>query len=370
MTRQSIIEAIKMSNILGLDIGGANTKFALIQKKEPPQEAEILLVGSDYFPFWKKHQEYPTYLEQLVAKLTGQGYSWEQVVFVTTAELADCFHTKKEGIGTICQYVLQAFTKEKDKMEPLILDINGKFIPATRAEKSWLEVSATNWIAAANYLGKKYPNSLLIDIGSTTTDLIPIRNGTIIAQGRTDLERLITSELVYSGLLRTNVAAIVQQVTLQGKMIPIASELFATTGDIYLLLGDITEEEFTVETADGKPATVEHAKARLARIVCADINQLTTEEIMQIAKQIRKRQLTQISQAFNKILTDYRNRYSLNPTIILTGAGAKSLGIALLRENGIYEQQLLDESLGKKESIALPAVAVAALFQRESKKEG
>lgn len=357
-----------MANILGLDIGGANTKYALIQSG-PSNEDAILLAGSDYFPFWEKQDKYPSYLEHLIKKIVTEGHSWEQVVFVTTAELADCFQTKKEGIATICRHVLQVFTTEKDGKEPLIFDINERFIPATRAADAWLEVAATNWIAAAKYLGQKYPNSLLLDIGSTTTDIIPIFNGKVIAKGKTDLERLISSELVYSGLLRTNVTAIVQEVTLNGEKVPIASELFATTGDVYLVLDGIREEEFTVETADGKPASIEHAKARLARIVCADVNQLTTEEIMQIAKQIRRAQLTRISQAFNRILEDYRNRYSLNPTIILTGAGAKTLGIALLRENGIYEQILLDETLGKEEAIALPAVAVASLFMKLKKKE-
>ena len=85
------------------------------------------------------------------------------------------------------------------------------------------------------------PNCILIDTGSTTTDIIPIKNGQEHATGRSDLERLKTGELVYSGTLRTNVAALVEKVPLDGTMIRVASELFAITADVQMVLGNITE---------------------------------------------------------------------------------------------------------------------------------
>ena len=38
-----------MSKILGLDIGGANTKFALVESTN--NEIKLVQTGSDYFPF-------------------------------------------------------------------------------------------------------------------------------------------------------------------------------------------------------------------------------------------------------------------------------------------------------------------------------
>ena len=42
------------------------------------------------------------------------------------------------------------------------------------------------------------PDSLLIDIGTTSTDIIPIVDGEVAALGWTDPDRLASGELVYS----------------------------------------------------------------------------------------------------------------------------------------------------------------------------
>ena len=66
-------------------------------------------------------------------------------------------------------------------------------------------------MASSLLLGKDYRDSIFVDIGSTTTDIIPIKNGKPLA-GKTDFKRLKNGELVYSGALRTNIAAILKSV--------------------------------------------------------------------------------------------------------------------------------------------------------------
>lgn len=347
---------ILMSLILGLDIGGANTKYALVNTL-----GEVITTGSEYFPFWKDMQNYENYLLQLKNKLETNFGIIEYVSFVTTAELADCFQTKKEGIIAISNFVQKVFN-ENLKKSPQIYSTNGLFLSANDASESWLDVSASNWMVSAKYLGMKYPNSLMIDIGSTTTDIIPIHNGEVVAQGRNDLERLISGELVYSGMLRTNVISITHEIKLRSKIIPLSSELFATTGDVYLILGIITEEEFNVETADGKPTNIKNAKARLARIVCADVNQISEEEIKQIALQIKNKHKSLLSNALNKILELYREIYQVNPEFLLLGSGGSNFGLSLLRENGIYEQILINEVYNENISTSFAAYATAQIF--------
>ncbi|HUU78693.1 MAG TPA: hydantoinase/oxoprolinase family protein [candidate division Zixibacteria bacterium] len=348
-----------MSLILGLDIGGANTKYALINTL-----GELITAGSEYFPFWKDVENYENYLLKLKNKLEAEFGNIEYVSFVTTAELADCFQTKKEGITAICNFVLKVFNEKLIK-SPQIYSTVGLFITANNASENWLEVSASNWMVSAKYLGMKYPNSLMIDIGSTTADIIPIHNGEVVAQGRNDLERLISGELVYSGMLRTNVISIVQEIKLRGKIIPLSSELFATTGDVYLILEMISEEEFNVETADGKTANIKNAQARLARIICADVNQISEEEIKQIALQIKNKHKSLLSKAFNKILEQYRETFQINPEFLLLGSGGSNFGLSLLRENGIYEQILINEVYNECISTSFAAYATAQIFIQE-----
>ncbi len=352
-----------MVKILGLDIGGANTKHALIEAHK--NQIELLSTRSDYFPIWKDLQTYPKYLETLRNDLVEKFGIIDQVVFVTTAELADCFQTKKEGIEVICGFVERCFHSDDENNPPLILDVNGQFLLTQKASENWLEVAATNWVASALYLGTKYQNALVIDIGSTTTDFIPIHQRKIVAQGKNDLERLINKELVYSGLIRTNVAAIVHEVKVRNEVVSLASELFATTGDVYLLLDVISKEEFTGETADNKPATKENAKTRLAKIICSDTNQLAHNDIMDIARQIRDKQFEKLSDALNHVLDRYRVMYEINPEIILIGSGAKTIGLALLRINGIYEQHIADDILDEASLNTFCAFATAVLFSKK-----
>ncbi|MHA1503925.1 MAG: hydantoinase/oxoprolinase family protein [Candidatus Heimdallarchaeota archaeon] len=347
-----------MVNILGLDIGGANTKYAFIDTEKV--DAEILIVGSDYFPFWKDNENYPQYLQELKNTIEEKHGTIEIVVFVTTVELADCFHTKKEGITTICQYVSDVFSNLKHG--PFIYSTKSDFISMVNASEQWLEVSATNWIVSANYIGLKFPNIIMIDIGTTTTDIIPIKDGNVVTEGYSDLDRLISNELVYTGLLRSNIATILNEVKLPGKSIPVSSELFATTGDAYLIQNLISIDEFTSETADGKSVSKENSLARIARVICADTNQLSENEIQLIAKQTISKQIELLTRALQIVQNRYHERYDINPQIVLMGSGAKPIGISLLRANGIYEETLIDEVLSKEESISFTAVAVAKLY--------
>ncbi|MCK5158124.1 MAG: hypothetical protein KAR08_03135, partial [Candidatus Heimdallarchaeota archaeon] len=138
-----------MVKILGLDIGGANTKHALIEVHN--EQIELLSSSSDYFPIWEDYKSFPEFLDKLRSKLVEEFGLIDQVVFVTTAELADCFQTKKEGIESICGFVEDCFQSGNEKNSPLILDVNGHFLPTQEAGENWLNVAATNWVASALY---------------------------------------------------------------------------------------------------------------------------------------------------------------------------------------------------------------------------
>ena len=57
-------------------------------------------------------------------------------------------------------------------------------------------------------MARSVPTCVLFDVGTTSADLIPIVNGQVVAQGRTDPERLLSGELVYTGALRTPAEAV------------------------------------------------------------------------------------------------------------------------------------------------------------------
>ncbi len=159
-------------------------------------------------------------------------------------------------------------------------------------------------MASALAVGAVHPDALMLDVGSTTTDVIPIAAGRVAAAGRTDLDRLLAGELVYTGALRTNLAAIAPRVPVRGRWCPVASELFAISGDVHLILGHLAPEAYTCPTPDGRAASVECARERVARLVCADVEQLDVAEIDAIAAFLHAEQVRQIEVAVRQVGTD------------------------------------------------------------------
>ena len=314
--------------ILGIDIGGANTKVASSDGK---------LVELHYIPLWKN-----TALREVLLDIAKR-LKPEKVAVVITGELADCFPDKETGISCIIDAVNNAFT------DAYFLDSSGVF---TKEKKRTL--AAANWMASALFVGREYMDCIFVDTGSTTTDIIPIIGG-IPHAGKSDFERLSASELVYSGVLRTNVAAILDTLLLGGAALRISSELFAITADAYMVLGMISSQEYTCDTPDGAGKTVADAKRRLARVVCADLTEIGDEELVLIAQQVMEAQLLDIADA----LRDVADRHGI-AKIVACGLG-EFLVKRAAEELG-FEIVMLSERYGKEISKVFPAYAVAGLL--------
>jgi probable H4MPT-linked C1 transfer pathway protein len=229
-----------------------------------------------------------------------------------TAELSDVFRTKREGV----HFVLDAV--EAVSRGPVrVFTTAGEFVDGAAARARPLDAAASNWVATAVLVGRFVPDALLVDIGSTTTDVIPVTGGRVAARGRTDPERLLAGELVYTGALRTNVAAIVRHVPLRGARCPVASELFAVSGDAHVLLGSLRPDDYTCPTPDGRPPTPEFARERLARVVCADAEMLGAEEIHAIAATVAEAQVAEIADALARVA----GRLARPAPVVATGLG-------------------------------------------------
>jgi probable H4MPT-linked C1 transfer pathway protein len=206
-----------------------------------------------------------------------------------TAEISDAFRTKRDGVAFVLDAVEEVFG------DPRVLTSAGELISVDEARGRPWDVAAANWVATALAVAEEHPDALLIDVGSTTADVVPIAGGRIAAGGRNDLERLLAGELVYTGALRTNLAAITPRVPVRGGWCPVASELFAISGDVHLVLGLV--ETYDGPTPDARPATVEFARERIARLVCSDVDQLDDAEIDAIAAYVHGEQVRQIAEA-------------------------------------------------------------------------
>ena len=350
-----------MVTVLGLDIGGANTKAAFVTT-----EASIvkeIRTATEYFPVWKNPDGLGAVLSGLAEKVGGL-VTFDVVGVTMTAELSDAYQTKREGVNHILAQVARVFSEAAIR----VLDVDGTLRNLQDARAEPLKVAAANWAATGWLVSQLVKNCLVVDVGSTSTSIIPIVDGFVLAAGKTDLEKLINGELVYTGGLRTNVAAIVNSVPVKAGVSRVSSELFATSGDVHLILGNITSEEFTVETADGKGKTRAAALARLARVVCADVEMLSEREIVQIAQYVYDKQEEQVADGLRQVYKRVKHATELEITAVITGLGKSFLAIKAAEKVGFTKIVDFDDLVPG--NVARVSTAVGLAFMVASNLEG
>jgi probable H4MPT-linked C1 transfer pathway protein len=341
-------------DVLGYDIGGANTKAALVRIKNG--NLLITEVAVEYFPIWKHPEKLTAILlvlkEELgVEKLDGVGVTM-------TAELSDVYQTKREGVHHILDCVRTAFPEV-----PIhVLNTDGKLESWDDAKQQPLGVAAANWAATGWLVSQNLRDCVVVDVGSTSTSIIPILNGKVIALGKTDLDKLICGELVYTGGLRTNVASIVQSIPTRNGVAGVSSELFALSADIHIALGNIAEKDYTSETADGRGKSLSEALARLARVVCADVEMLSSQEIINIAKYIADKQIQQIEYALRKVYAYTKSLTSTKIPVVVTGIGKNFLAKKAAMNINVDTIIDLGTLLTQKAVLATPAFGVAVMM--------
>jgi probable H4MPT-linked C1 transfer pathway protein len=347
-------------DVLGFDVGGANTKAAFVSVKNGKLlSAEVAV---EYFPIWKQPDRLASVLLTLKQRLGA--FRLDAVGVTMTAELSDAYQTKREGVTHILDCVLKIFSE----VPVYVLNTDAKLETVDDARREPLGVAAANWVATGWLIAQHIKNCVVVDVGSTSTSIIPVVKGQVAALGKTDLDKLLCGELVYTGSLRTNVAAIVQSIPIRGGVAGVASELFALSGDVHLVLGHITEDEYSSETADGRGKTVLEALARLARVICADTEMLTAKEIIDLAQFIYSKQIMQVAEGLTKVYAYTKKLSQDNVPVVVTGLGKKFLAQKAAEAVGVDSIVDLGALLPKKAVLATPAFGVA--FMVACKLEG
>ena len=342
-------------NVIGWDIGGVNTKAALI--KTWGNEVKELKTATEYFPIWKRGKEQlPVVLEKLKEQIAS-AITLDGVGVTMTAELSDAYWSKREGVNHVLDCVAQVFTD----VPVFILDTEVNLRSMEEARMEPLKVAAANWPATGWMVAQLIRDCIIVDIGSTTTSIIPVVDGEIAAAGKTDLEKLQNGELVYTGSLRTNVATVVNSILIRGRTARVSSELFAQSGDVHLILGNIREEDYTTETADGRGKTRMECLARLARVVCADIEMLSEIEIVEMARYIHEAQVEQVADGLRQVYNRLKSRLKGEVPVVATGLGRDFLVRKAAQRAGFHQIIDLGELMGVGAAIASPSVGVALM---------
>ena len=327
---------------LALDIGGANIKVADGQG----------YARSHHFALWREAPR----LAQQIRGTISEAPRCDHLAVTMTGELADCFASKEAGV----QFILQAVSAGSDNRHTRVYLVDGRLVSPQVALSSPQLVAASNWHALARFAARYAQEgpALLIDVGSTTCDVIPLLDGRPVPKGKTDTERLLAGELVYTGIERSPVCAVASSVTYRGQPCPLVHEVFATMRDVYLILEQIADDPADLNTADGKPATRAAARTRLGRMIAADAQEFNHRDAVAMARETAAAQTLLLAGAIGRVAGALPAWPS---TMVLSGHGEFLAHAALATFKAQSRIVALTGELGLSVSRCAPAHALAVL---------
>jgi probable H4MPT-linked C1 transfer pathway protein len=337
---------------LGWDVGGAHLKLAFVE------EGRIAATLQLPCALWRGLDELRHAMTLALADLPAI----DRHAITMTGELADLFPDRARGVAAILDVLAEFLPAER----LAIYTTEGAFIGANQARAEPRLVASANWHATALHLARTLSDGMLLDIGSTTTDLVPVIGGAIAARGLTDGERLATGELLYTGIVRTPLAALARFAPFGGRTVGIMAELFATAADAHRLAGTLPEGADLLPAADGRGKTPAESRARLARMIGMDEADAAESAWRQLAAFFVRRQTRRIEEAVELVLSGV----DLAEGVPIIGAGtgrflAAEVARRLSRRFLAFDEtvQSAGAMLATAPADVAPAVSVALLLR-------
>lgn len=342
-----------MTAIIGWDIGGAHLKAALLRDgliEAVEQRACTLWLGLEYLAEgWRA-------IAAAFGAVDGHAVTM-------TGELAELFASRQEGVGAICHMASEL----AGSAEPRFYAGPRGFLCEGDAVAAWDDVASANWHASAAWMGRIRPDGLFIDIGSTTTDIIPVAGGRPAPRGMTDAARLESGELVYTGVMRTSLMTLGDAAPFHGVNQRLMAENFATTADLYRLGGELCPDDDSYPASDGRSKARDDCHARIARMFGRDAAEASAARWDLAARLFRERQMSRLFEAACQVLS----RETVAPDAPFVGAGAGHFLVPeLARRLGRSAEPFAAmvparEATRRKAGVCAPAVAVALLAGEE-----
>ncbi len=296
---------MEQGGLIGLDIGGAHLKAALFDETGTLRDLDQWPC-----PLWQG-------LDRLEAAVAAVLARWDQphrVAATMTGELADLFDSRADGVRRIAATMRSALPASA-----LTFFAGPRGLVPPDAVPDCADAAASaNWYATA-LVAAGAGDGILVDVGSTTTDIVPLVGGAPRHAGYSDAERLESGELVYTGIVRTPVMAVARAVPHGGRWRRLMAELFATMADVHRLTGTLPDGADQHPTADGRDHGIEASARRLLRMVGDDLEPDGLPAARRFARHLAERQLRQIEDALDQVLS--RELTAGSPPLVGAGVG-------------------------------------------------
>ena len=270
--------------LVGWDVGGAHLKACLVVDGVAHDIAQWPC------PLWQGLDRLDAAIAQARARWPLASAPEARHVATMTGEMVDLFADREQGVARLAAHLAEA-------LGPSLRLYAGpdRWVAPHESGRCWQSIASANWQATARLVAERMGDGLLVDIGSTTTDLIALQRGRAHARGTNDTERLASGELVYQGVVRTPLCALGPRVPFAGQAVNVMNEFFATTADVYRLTGELNPAHDQQATADGQPKDIASTQQRLARMVGRDARDASPEQWLALAHCWREAQLHEIA---------------------------------------------------------------------------
>ncbi|MBT2332643.1 H4MPT-linked C1 transfer pathway protein [Variovorax paradoxus] len=357
---------------IGWDIGGAHVKACLLQG------GEVVDVAQWGCPLWQGLDHLARALQAASARWPGLAAAQHAVTM--TGEMVDLFPDREAGVRGIASALAASLPVQPDALHFFAGDA-GWCATAADVARHWEHIASANWLATARHAALVFPEGVLVDSGSTTTDLIAFGNQRVLTTSRSDAERLVSGELAYHGVVRTPVCALAQRIEWRGHARHVMNEFFATAADVYRLCGELDPAHDLYPSADNADKSLAATRQRLARMVGLDERDASAEEWLELARTWRAAQVGAIGAQLRRVLAAHA--LSRDAVVVSAGCGAflvpdlaavaaagEGAG-AVPRRFAAYGANVANvahhAAVGTATwaQVCAPSVAVAALFERE-----
>ena len=360
-------------HVIGWDIGGAHVKACLMR------DGRVLDVVQWACPLWQGIVHLERVLQLAHARWPQLGMAQHAVTM--TGEMTDLFEHREDGVRRIAALLAEALAPANAATSADRLRFfggEGLWYRATEAGAHWEHIASANWRATASHAAQCMAEGVLIDIGSTTTDLIAFRAGRVLGTSLSDAQRLATGELVYQGVVRTPLCALGPRITWQGRERNVMTEFFAPPADVYRLTDELAPAHDLHPSADNAPKDLPATRRRLARMIGLDERDASEADWLAFARTWRERQVGLLADQLQQVL----RAHALSDTAVAVSAGcgdflaadvlARAGARSLCRRYGSAVARIAADAVDVQATarwaqVCAPAVAVAALLDQETR---
>jgi len=284
---------LRAETVVGWDIGGAHAKACLIDR------GAIVDVAQWPCALWRGLHELDAALDAALARWSRLLDNAGPVAHAVTmsGEMVDLFATREEGVERIAVRLAQ-------RLPGRVALYGGRagWIDVADAAQRWAQIASANWFATADHAARLFGDGVLIDIGSTTIDLIAFRDGRVASESHSDHDRLRRGELVYSGVVRTPLCALARRVPFRDAEVNVMAEWFATTADVYRLTGELDPAHDQHPSADAQAKDLPGSRQRLARMIGLDARDASDDDWVALARHWRALQINEIAQQLGQLM--------------------------------------------------------------------